>query len=366
MVLDSWLWTIEPTHFRVLFTILAQASPVPVRHRSPVWGVVDVPAGGLVTSLDRLADRATVSRAVVRRALERLEAGPNRDGVDGIITVSASSRGYTLITVTDLAMVVPCAQCRHDTSAGSYGENHAAHATERSQPRRLDDPSHDHSGKTPGIALSTAGKRENASDHGALSGDPSAGEHSADHSGDTGDPPSSVGTNHALSDQDPRSERDVPPAKGKRARLRAELITNPRAWAGADYLRTQLLAIDPGNIVGRKPWGDDVREGLRLTWANEIRLMVEVDHRGREKPDVRDDKRSYDEIARTIAWVFGDQGTEPRYRIIVESATSLRAKWDQIQAARRRQQASAAAPAKPAANQPPTAYKNPPQKETWR
>lgn len=364
MVLDSWLWAIEPTHFRVLFTILAQATPTPTQHRSPVWGVVDVPAGGLVTSLDRLADRATVSRSVVRRALERLEAGPNRDGIGGIISVSASSRGFTLITVTDLAMVVPCAQCRTGASHGSYIENDGAPDMARSQRRSPSDHSGGHSNETAGTASSTAGQRKNASDHGALSGDPSAAEHSAEHSNGTGDPPISVGTNHALSDQDPGSERDVPPTKGKRTRLRADLITNPRAWAGADYLRAKLLEIDPGNIVGRKPWDDDVREGLRLTWANEIRLMVEADHRGREKPDVRDDRRSYDEIARTIAWVFGDQGTEPKYRIVVESAGSLRAKWDQIQAARRRQQASSAAPAR--TNQPPTAYRNPPPKETWR
>ena len=113
-----------------------------------------------------------------------------------------------------------------------------------------------------------------------------------------------------------------------------------RAWASADYLRKLLLEQDPNNIVRSQPWGDDVKDGRRLQWANEFRLMVDNDDRGFKPDDY------YTEIVKSLAWVFRGQGaTDPQYRIIVEGASALRKKWDQIQ--RKRKVGDAPALAKP-------------------
>ena len=94
-----------------------------------------------------------------------------------------------------------------------------------------------------------------------------------------------------------------------------------RAWKCADYLRGLITTEDPGAVVARREWGPDVKHGLRLEWANAIRLMVERDG------------RTYEQIAEVLNYVFREQGSGPRF--IVQSAAALRDKWDQIQAVRR-------------------------------
>ena len=97
-----------------------------------------------------------------------------------------------------------------------------------------------------------------------------------------------------------------------------------RAWKAADYLREQVLAEDPNALVSKQPWGEDVRTGWRLGWANEIRLMVERD------------KRTYEQIAEVLRYVFTEQIGDKRF--VVQSADALRDKFDRIQAVRRNKQ----------------------------
>lgn len=94
-----------------------------------------------------------------------------------------------------------------------------------------------------------------------------------------------------------------------------------RAWRAADYLRDRILTDDPNALVHREPWGDHVRTGWRLKWADEIRLMVTRDG------------RTYEQIFEVLRYVFTEQTGEARF--IVQSADALREKWDRIQAVRR-------------------------------
>lgn len=94
-----------------------------------------------------------------------------------------------------------------------------------------------------------------------------------------------------------------------------------RAWRAADYLRTLVLEEDPQALVCKQPWTESVRNGWRLGWADQIRLMVERDH------------RTYEQIAEVMHYVFREQKTGPKF--VVQSADSLREKFDRIQAVRR-------------------------------
>jgi hypothetical protein len=96
-----------------------------------------------------------------------------------------------------------------------------------------------------------------------------------------------------------------------------------RAWKAADYLRECVIADDPSALVSREPWGNEVRSGWRLKWADEIRLMV------------TQDGRTYDQIAEVLRYVFREQTGDVRF--IVQGASALREKFDRIQAVRRNQ-----------------------------
>lgn len=133
----------------------------------------------------------------------------------------------------------------------------------------------------------------------------------------------------------PHPSYAAPPAAAKpadkprgRKRIDADKIP-PRAWAAADYLRSQLIAEDATVWVSRQPWGIDQRTGARLAWADTFRKLNEID--GRE----------WDDIARTVSWLFKQP---PGPRFIVQSPDALREKWDRIQATRRNQQAQAKQP----------------------
>lgn len=100
----------------------------------------------------------------------------------------------------------------------------------------------------------------------------------------------------------------------------------PRAWKAADYLRQLLLEEDPNAAVRKSDWGDDVQSGIRLGWADGIRLMVE-----------RDD-RTYEDIGAVITWLF--RGQTGNAKFVVQSVDALREKWDRIQAVRRNSQST--------------------------
>lgn len=95
----------------------------------------------------------------------------------------------------------------------------------------------------------------------------------------------------------------------------------PRCWELADGLRKIVLREDPNVAISKRPWSD-AKTGARLQWADDFRYLVEK--RG----------LSPEEIGEVVRWVR-DQ-PPGRYRIVVQSSSALREKWDQIQAARRR------------------------------
>jgi hypothetical protein len=119
-------------------------------------------------------------------------------------------------------------------------------------------------------------------------------------------------------------------------------VTIPeRAWQGADYLRHRVLEQQPGNALRKKPWTDELEAptnrpgGARWKWANELRLMVAVDG------------RDWDDIAKTLAWLFdGQPGTGDGAKFVVQSPKSLREKWDRIQLQRTRPSPNGAKPAR--------------------
>ena len=115
-VLDSWLWELEPQHFRVAFELVALAADEAHLVRRPLLGEILVPVGGICTTFDRLAERSRSTVKVVRTALAKLAAG-------GLITVESSPRGYTMIMIADpMAFGIGMAQQRHsDTKRNDSG-----------------------------------------------------------------------------------------------------------------------------------------------------------------------------------------------------------------------------------------------------
>ena len=117
-----------------------------------------------------------------------------------------------------------------------------------------------------------------------------------------------------------------------------------RAWAAADYLRSRVLIENPAAMVGTRPWeyghrwtagagehiGDGSRTGLRLSWADKFRLFHAALVKALRNADPKaTDEVAWEQIARTVHWLFHKQPAEPRF--IVECPDSLRDKWDNIQ-----------------------------------
>lgn len=107
----------------------------------------------------------------------------------------------------------------------------------------------------------------------------------------------------------------------RKKRTRADMPEG--AFKCADYLRDKMLKAQPDHRIGLRKW--DAEDSQRFEWADQFRLMVEVD------------KRDYRPICEAIKWVFEGQTSEPRYRMVVQSAESLREKWDRIAEARAKQ-----------------------------
>jgi hypothetical protein len=142
-----------------------------------------------------------------------------------------------------------------------------------------------------------------------------------------------------------------PDAPDPAASRKAERIDRdaPWAWRGADYLRSKLLEAEPDHKIGKRPWGDEIRTGHRLAWADAIRLMIEQD------------KRPARELRPAIDWLFsGDR----RYKPVVESGDTLRSKWDAISRARQREATPPPADRTRAAELP-AAFVDAPKRKEW-
>ena len=339
-VLDSWVWSLDASHFRVAFALLALAARAPTTARSPIWGVVEVPVGGVLTTLDRLADRCGVGRAVVRRALDKLAAGPGDDAAP-LIRLESSARGYTLAVLINPAMFGIGSQQRTGVTTRDVGV--IGEATITGEHSVITAP-------TQRDQESTAPPPNSQSNVADLADVARRDEHSNGHSESTAraqhdQAPDPVGgrggsTRRSESPDLPLGDQrrtptmsepgDVEPRPdGRRPRLAADRVPD-RAWKAADYMREQLLAAEPDNVIGKRAWSGTT--GHRYQWANEFRLMN------------AQDGRAWDDIAWTVKWLF--TGQPPEYRFRVESPASLRKKWGAIQARRQ-------ATAKPAANTKP-------------
>lgn len=344
-LLDSWVWSLAPDHFRVAFALIALAARAPVVVNSPMWGVVDVPAGGVLTSLDRLAERVGITKAVARRALDRLATGPDGTGDLGLIRIVSSPRGYTLAVLRDPSSFTIRAQQRAAQPPDANSRS--------SEPKVSDE----HSESTPIAqqplnegAASTAALSKTTIDTGQLRLEVVVDEHSTStekaHGKHSDDTPPAVGgrggstRGSEISDPDlvdlekntvPAPESSESP-NTKKPRVAADRIPE-NAWRTADYLRRHILDLQPTNVIGKRSWGPEVKNGIRFSWANEVRLMIEQDG------------RTWDEIKAVVIWLFNGQTAEPKFRIVVLSAEALRQKWDQILVAMDRQRAESSAPA---------------------
>lgn len=312
---NSWLAKLDPRVFRVLFSIIIDAAPEARWFNSTRTGPVAVPVGGLVTTLEHLSIRSGVGRTQVRSAISILGDGPNKDGA-GVLRVAVAPRGYMLITVSLSGLTIDEVLANQMT----LWENEGAGSGQACE------------STPPGLATQGASRRpDTAEDHAVTkrASPESSSQELADGSG-SGLALSQISDPSARSDLDHNVQTEALQSGDPLTVRIDQHKDSKRIWAAADYIRSQLLEIDPGNIVRKHPWGPGVKHGVRAKWATEIRLMIDQD------------KRDITEIARSLSWVFTGQGaTEPKYRIIVESAASLRSKYDRIQTARRRQVQSA-------------------------
>lgn len=381
---DSWLWSLEHSHLRVYLALTSLAATEPTLVRDPVWGEVVVGEGCVITSLDRLASAAKVTKAVVRSALRVLAAGPQRDGIAPAITMTPRPRGNTVIAVSSTAVTgrdstasstavgAVNASVVNDMGAVAGAAQHSKqHTTTRAQQHR------EISNSTASTASSsTVTIVEKPSSRIELPVSDDAHDHRETAARQHSQPISPVdGTQVALfSDQDPdqRSTADlvdpeiyrtiVPgPSAEKAGSPSSESLTVPDApkaaevtkasripeqcWKAADYLRAKILDQNPQAALGAKPWSISKQTGLRLAWAEEFRLMTT-----REKRRLSDAKAIMD-------WLFG--GQTAKFRFVVESPSSLRSKWDRIAA----QMKEEATPRPVAAPPRPSSVPNRPLKE---
>lgn len=116
-------------------------------------------------------------------------------------------------------------------------------------------------------------------------------------------------------DEAPQGPEEAWSPSGDPSPARVRLSRQPaRAIKAADHLRARILAQQPGHQLRTRRWNDD--DSLRATWADDVRKLVEID------------RRSYEEIAKVIGWLFDRQTAECRF--VVHSPGALRAKWDRI------------------------------------
>jgi hypothetical protein len=132
---------------------------------------------------------------------------------------------------------------------------------------------------------------------------------------------------------EPQQSTAAPSAK-KRPRIDATKI--PRdAWRAADGLRARILRYKPGHRLAARPWKDET--GDRLAWAHTFDLMIRVDRRG------------WLDISNVMRWLWPDDASKGPTRaasmFVIESAESLREKFDRVMAAQQREHTEASKPA---------------------
>lgn len=112
------------------------------------------------------------------------------------------------------------------------------------------------------------------------------------------------------------SDPPADPEAERRRKNEARVSRIPaEAWSAADTFRALVLEESPTNALSTRKWAGTT--GLRLEWADEIRLIVERD------------KRTWPQVVEMLDWLFHRQ-PPGRHKYIVQSPGSLRDKWDRI------------------------------------
>ena len=152
-------------------------------------------------------------------------------------------------------------------------------------------------------------------------------------------------------DEDGMSEDQEAPASAKRRRIDPDKIPD-RAWRAADYLRSQVLEQNAASFLSTAPWSAE-KSGARLKWADSFRRLHDKLLKAMRNADGKATAdNAWDEIARTVHWLFHGQGASTPF--VVQSPDSLREKWDRIQTVRRNR---AAVPPRGADGRPDTTAK---------
>jgi hypothetical protein len=372
LAVGSWLWSLEHSHLRVYLALTSLAAPEPIVVRVPVWGEVSLRRGDVLTTLDRLAGAAKVTKAVVRSALKALAAGPQRDGRDPAIVVDPRLRGFTIIAVCSTASSTGSSTADSTAAAAGTASNveqmpAPANLEEHSKQHRVQH-SEQHSAASDSTANSTGNRTatttEMTSSRIELPVSSDVGQHSEQHRqshshppgdgsgtqpalfsdpdqvpGDSGSPEiyrTIVGDSEAdtyiLPSPESLSAEETPETRTKASRI------SPQAWKAADYLRAKILDENPEAAIGKRPWSAHKQTGLRLAWAEEFRTMKERDG------------RRFEDAKTLMDWLFGGQLSEFKY--VVHSPSALRAKWDRIVLARKKEAAPKTAPPKPSSVMP--------------
>jgi hypothetical protein len=125
--------------------------------------------------------------------------------------------------------------------------------------------------------------------------------------------------------------RNISPKRSAAEKIHA------RAWAAADYLRKRILAEQPASILAAKPWSETPQSGARLSWAKSFdQLHSRLCRAAKDQPEAA----VWEEIARTVKWLFDDQLGDQRF--VVLAPDTLARKWDAIQLRRKASQTRSA------------------------
>lgn len=111
----------------------------------------------------------------------------------------------------------------------------------------------------------------------------------------------------------------IPKDKIREDKIRKEAVSK-KAFADVDAIFISLAEILKEKILSWKPNHKPITSGTVTKWSATLRLMVTVD--GRTPEQIRD----------VMNWLYAE-GVYGEYAFVVESAESLRAKYDRIETA---------------------------------
>jgi hypothetical protein len=252
---------------------------------------------------DRLAALCQMDRHAFRRALTTLEAG-------GFCLVSATKGHGAVASI----LITTQYYLSHETVTSSVGGPPTSGQSVENQLEVLE--TSEESCQIPSVGAHFTSAPSRLSDQDLLGSGVSDPDPSSEISGR---PRSYKDLNNYVPTLAVGSEESAPRSPGRQPD--PDKVPD-RAFAAADYLRACVLKEAPASAIARRRW-TEAKSGVRLQWANGFRLLNQVD------------KREWDDIARTVKWLF--EGQTAAARFVVQCPTSLREKWDRIAAVRRNQ-----------------------------